>query len=46
MVLQDACAEADIAAYEARLAAEFTPGLAAWSENGRRVAGDPALSPV
>ena len=42
---RDACAGADIAAYEARLATEFTPGLAAWSENGRRVAGDPALSP-
>jgi aryl sulfotransferase len=42
---QGACAAADIAAYEARLAAEFTPALAAWLENGRRVAGDPALSP-
>ena len=42
---QGACAEADIAAYKARLSAEFTPALAAWLENGRRVAGDPALSP-
>jgi aryl sulfotransferase len=42
---QGACAEADIAAYETKLSAEFTPALAAWLENGRRVAGDPALSP-
>ena len=42
---QGACAEADIAAYETKLAAEFTPALAAWLEHGRRVAGEPALSP-
>ncbi len=42
---QGVCAEADIAAYKARLAAEFTPALAAWLENGRLVAGDPALAP-
>jgi aryl sulfotransferase len=42
---QGACAKADIAVYKARLAAEFTPALAAWLEKGRLVAGDPALSP-
>jgi len=42
---QGACAAADIAVYEAKLAAEFTPALAAWLEHGRSVAGDPALSP-
>ena len=40
-----ACAEADLAAYQAKAAAEFTPGLAAWLESGRLAAGDPALSP-
>jgi aryl sulfotransferase len=39
------CAEADLAAYKARAAAEFTPGLAAWLERGRLAAGDPATSP-
>jgi aryl sulfotransferase len=37
-------AEADLAAYDAKIAAEFTPALAAWLEKGRFVGGDPALS--
>ena len=41
---QGVCSEADLAAYQARIAAEFTPGLAAWLERGRLSAGDPALS--
>ena len=39
-----ACAEADLAAYKAKVAAEFTPGLAAWLEGGRLAAGDPTTS--
>jgi aryl sulfotransferase len=35
----------DLAAYEARVAEEFTPALAGWLEHGRLVAGDPALLP-
>ena len=35
---------ADLAAYDAKVAMEFTPALAAWLEGGRLVAGDPALS--
>jgi aryl sulfotransferase len=42
---QGACAEPDITAYQAKAATEFTPGLAAWLESGRLVAGDPARSP-
>lgn len=41
---QGACADADLAAYRAKVAAEFTPGLAAWLEDGRLATGDPALS--
>jgi aryl sulfotransferase len=41
---QAAFADADLAAYKAKIAAEFTPALAAWLESGRLVAGDPALS--
>ena len=41
---QGACAEQDLSSYRAKIAAEFTPGLAAWLESGRRVAGDPVLS--
>jgi aryl sulfotransferase len=37
-------AEADLTAYRAKIAAEFTPALAAWLEGGRRLAGDPAQS--
>ena len=40
-----AFAEADLAEYEAKVAAEFTPALAAWLAEGRLVAGDPAVSP-
>ncbi len=32
----------DLAAYEAKVTAEFTPALAAWLEHGRRVSGEPA----
>ncbi len=42
---QGVFAEADLAAYQAKIAAEFTPALAVWLESGRLVAGDPALSP-
>lgn len=42
---RDVYAQADVAAYEAKLAAEFTPALAAWLEKGRLGAGDPASSP-
>jgi aryl sulfotransferase len=41
---QGVCSEADLAAYQAKVAAEFTPGLAAWLEGGRLVAGDPPAS--
>ena len=36
--------EADLAAYDAKVAVEFPPALAAWLEGGRFIAGDPALS--
>jgi aryl sulfotransferase len=42
---RDVYAQADVAAYEARVAAEFTPALAAWLERGRIGAGDPASAP-
>jgi aryl sulfotransferase len=38
---RDVLTEDDIQRYEARLAAELPPGLAAWIEHGRRVVGDP-----
>jgi aryl sulfotransferase len=41
----ECCAPKDIAAYEAAVAAAFTPPLAAWLQGGRLVAGDPALAP-
>jgi aryl sulfotransferase len=41
---QGVFAEADLAAYQAKVAAEFTPALAAWVEKGRLAAGDPALT--
>jgi aryl sulfotransferase len=37
-------ADADLAAYASKVALEFTPGLAAWLEGGRLVAGEPATS--
>ena len=36
--------DADLAAYRSKVAAEFTPALAAWLERGRLAAGDPALA--
>jgi aryl sulfotransferase len=41
---QGVCAEADLALYQAKIAAEFTPALAAWLEGGRLAVGDPTLS--
>jgi len=41
---QGVCPEADIAAYKARAAEEFAPGLAAWLEGGRLAAGDPVTA--
>ena len=41
---QGVCSEADLARYQAKVAAEFTPSLAAWLEGGRLVAGDPVAS--
>ena len=38
------CAE-DLARYDQRVAAEFSPALAAWCEHGRLVAGDPGAAP-
>ena len=36
--------ERDLALYDAKTRAKFTPGLAAWLESGRRAAGDPRES--
>src|SRR6185436_9329835 len=36
---------ADLAAYEAKVATEFTPALAAWVASGRLGAADPRLAP-
>jgi len=41
---REACATADVDAFEAKVAAAFTPGLAAWLKSGRLVAGEPASS--
>ena len=38
---RDHVAAEDLARYEARVAAELSPGLARWLEHGRRLAGDP-----
>jgi aryl sulfotransferase len=38
---QGTCRPEDLARYEAKVAAEFPPELAAWCEGGRRSAGDP-----
>ncbi len=35
-------ADEDLATYEAKVTAEFTPALAAWLEHGRLIAGEPA----
>lgn len=42
---QGVFAEADLAAYDARIASEVTPALVAWLEGGRLVGGDPVASP-
>ena len=39
---KDVLAAEDLAAYAAKIAAEFDPALAAWLEHGRLVAGEPA----
>ena len=41
---QSIYAEADLAAYDAKIAIEFTPALAAWLEGGRLATCDPAVS--
>ena len=41
---KDVLTEADLTAFAARIKAEFTPGLAAWLEHGRLIAGDPAAA--
>ncbi len=38
---RDVVAESDLATYEAKVKAEFTPMLSRWIEQGRLVAGDP-----
>ena len=42
---EDVCQTADLARYEAKVSAEFSPSLAAWCEHGRLVAGDPRALP-
>ncbi|HEY2708731.1 MAG TPA: sulfotransferase domain-containing protein [Caulobacteraceae bacterium] len=39
---KDVVSATDLAAYDAKVKAEFSPALAAWLEGGRLVAGDPA----
>lgn len=39
-----AFAPADLAAYEARVKAQFSPSLGTWLEAGRLGAGDPRLA--
>ena len=41
---QGVLTEADQDLYAARLAQETTPGLSAWLETGRQIAGDPRTS--
>jgi len=41
---KDVLTAEDLARYHQRIAAEFTPGLAAWLEHGRLTAGDPRQS--
>jgi aryl sulfotransferase len=41
---QDIVAKADLAIYDDRVKAAFTPTLARWAESGRLVAGDPRTS--
>ena len=42
---KDCVSKEDLAAYDAKVKANFSPALAKWIENGRLVAGDPAQSP-
>lgn len=42
---EEVCRPADLARYEAKVSANFSPSLAAWSEHGRLVAGDPRALP-
>ena len=41
---RDILTDDDLALYEAKVHKKFTPGLAAWLEHGRRIAGDPRAS--
>jgi aryl sulfotransferase len=41
---RDVVSEADLSDYAELVKANFSPGLAAWLEHGRLVAGDPATS--
>ena len=41
---RDVLTERDLALYDGKIRAKFTPGLAAWLEGGRRTAGDPRES--
>jgi aryl sulfotransferase len=42
---QGVCRPEDLARYEAKVAENFCPELAAWCEHGRLVAGDPRATP-
>ena len=42
---EEVCHPDDLARYEAKVRAEFSPSLAAWCEHGRLVAGDPSALP-
>jgi aryl sulfotransferase len=42
---RDIISKDDLAAFDAKVKANFSPALAAWIENGRLAAGDPAQAP-
>ena len=42
---REVISEADLARYDALVKRKFSPALANWIENGRRIAGDPRQSP-
>ena len=42
---RDVLTEQDLALYDAKVREKLSPGLAAWLEGGRHVAGDPAQAP-
>jgi aryl sulfotransferase len=42
---KEVCDAADLAAYERRVAQEFTPALATWLERGRLGSGEPTSAP-